>query len=317
MNKIKLFYFNLMVKVKIKLIILSLPKKFLPLLSYISKGQKLRSKLMYETAQIVNISTHKILSSATCLEILHTASIVHDDVIDGDSQRRGNKTLNSVLSWKQTVMIGNYLLLQNFYKLFKNHTHNLPLRLGLIEGIERLCNGEIIQGMEYSFKKPPSIKECMNIAEKKTGTLFGLSCKLPFLIGKCSKEQINFAENCGLMYGVIYQIIDDLQDMIQDLKFDTKGIFFKHWTMPFIFWQKLYPENFQKTFKNKKIMLTHKITNEITQKCISHIETLLKKLQKESLSNKLNKKFYNFILTHIETIAKRKNINLKCEFFYH
>ena len=306
-----------MVKMKIRFIILSLPKRLLIFIRYINKGKKMRSKLMYETAKIIDISANKILVSAACLEILHTASIIHDDVIDGDYLRRGEKTLNNIFSWKQATMIGNYLLLQNFQKLFRHHTYNFSLRNSLINSIETLCNGEILQGLKYNnFHKPPSLKECEEIAKKKTGTLFGLSCKIPFLLGGFSAQQIVFAQNCGLTYGVIYQIIDDLQDMVQDLEFNDQEVFFKHWTMPFIFWQERYPENFLEVFKKKKILLTDKMLIDITQQCLNYIQTLLKKLKKESQNNFINKKFYNFILTCIEDIAKSKSIPLECRAFY-
>lgn len=322
-NKIQLFCFDIRIKIKIFFLLLNLNTKVLKHTPYIRKGQKLRSKLMHSTAKIIHLPVRHIVVSATCLEILHTASIIHDDVIDGDSVRRGEKTVNHLMGSRTAVMVGNYLLLQNFYRLFHHYPLNIILRKNLIEGIEKLCSAEIQQGIQYSFRSPPTLKECIKIAEQKTGTLFGLSCKLPFLIGNFTPEDTVFAERCGLAYGTVYQITDDLKDILTDLKFETdqhmhskREIFFKHWTMPLIFWQKLYPKNFNSTFKNKKITLTDRMLEKITQKCIEEIKNILKDLQQKNKKHLAKVTLYNFILSQIEIFSKKKKIDIQCGNLY-
>lgn len=179
-----------------------------PLVALISFGAV--SNLNYS-----NLSDQKldqITSIAAALELLHTASLVHDDVIDETTTRRTQPTLNAFLGNTEAVLVGNLFYL-NAFRLMLKLEDAWYLNV-LIETAEAMCVGEILQ----SEKKDRLISaaEYLEIVEKKTGALISAAAKLAAKLAGASEEEIAQYESLALCLGTLYQLKDDLQD--EDLK---------------------------------------------------------------------------------------------------
>lgn len=154
----------------------------------------------------------QLIAIAAALELLHTASLVHDDVIDETTTRRTQPTLNAFLGNTEAVLVGNLFYL-NAFRLMLRLEDPWYLEV-LIETAEAMCVGEILQNEKKD--RTISAAEYLEIVEKKTGALISAAAKLSAKLSGATDEQIAQYESLALSLGTLYQLKDDLQD--EDLK---------------------------------------------------------------------------------------------------
>lgn len=138
-------------------------------------------------------------------ELVHNASLLHDDVLDNASKRRGQKTLNSLFGTKSAILAGDYLLSLSMKKLEKVNNAE-------VASLFRKCMSDMILGeISQSFLKGsvPSEQEYLDICTKKTAVLFRTMVESSLiLIEKNSQDMISFAE----LFGIYFQIKNDIED---------------------------------------------------------------------------------------------------------
>ena len=168
----------------------------------ISTGKKVRPALMFLLAKNQNI-TEKIFPLAVAIEMIHMASLFHDDVIDDAKTRRGVKTANFELGNQKAILVGDFLFAESFY-LLSNEFATIASKFCSI-----LTRGELLQ-LEVLFQKNPiDIKTYTEIIYAKTGALFELAS---ILVAKvCNKNESNFSQ-IGKSIGIVFQILDDILD---------------------------------------------------------------------------------------------------------
>lgn len=150
----------------------------------------------------------KAIAIAAALELLHTASLVHDDVIDQTTERRSQPTLNAFLGNTESVLVGNLFYLNAFRLMLKLED---PWYLNvLIETAEAMCVGEILQNEKRN--KLINSTEYLEIIQKKTGALISASAKLSAKLAGASEQEIQYYEDLAMNLGTLYQLRDDLQD---------------------------------------------------------------------------------------------------------
>jgi len=181
------------------------------ILEYIfeNKGKRVRPILVYLTNRLFsepNKSTH---NAAILLELMHTATLLHDDVVDNASLRRGQKTVNSKWDDKTAVLTGDYL----FAKSMKIATDNNEYKLFdiITPAIMRLSLGEL-QQMRKSEDFDLSIDKYYEVIKNKTASLISTCCKAGAYTGGASDSQVSIIENFGELLGIIFQIKDDILD---------------------------------------------------------------------------------------------------------
>ncbi len=176
-------------KVKKNLIKLidNLPRNISEDAKYFLEGKKLRSNLMYEIAKLLNCPLYDILSPASVLELIHTTTIIHDDMLDHTKQRRGRKTIHSIYKERITVFTADYLIATCLAEFAKNS--NSELQHFFFRKIKTVCEGEIKQDFNNDFSKPLSINDCLDIAAEKTGALFSLAFVTPAIIAGMKQEK--------------------------------------------------------------------------------------------------------------------------------
>lgn len=180
-------------------------------LAYIKKrnGKMMRPILVLLMAKLFGKVTHATLHAALSLELLHTASLVHDDVVDESDKRRGQSSVNAIYNNKVSVLVGDYMLASSL----KHAAHSGMLEL--VELVARLgqelSEGEIIQ-LANTSNRDFSEEIYFDVIRKKTAALFTASAESGAVSVHAAPETVRNAALFGEMIGVAFQIKDDIFD---------------------------------------------------------------------------------------------------------
>lgn len=170
-------------------------------------GKRIRAAICLLTGRLFEVDHEQLLSLAAGVEMLHTATLVHDDFIDGSLLRRGKPTLNAGTNAKFSVLIGDY-----FFARAANlvaETNNLDIMKLFSETLMTILNGELHQ--EFS-RWHVDRGEYFDRIYAKTGAMFVLAVKSAATLGEASEEDLQAIENYGYSAGTAFQIVDDLLD---------------------------------------------------------------------------------------------------------
>ncbi len=172
-------------------------------------GKMMRPILLFLTARLFGSVPTEALHAAASLELLHTASLVHDDVVDESTERRGQLSVNAIFNNKVSVLVGDYLLATSLVhagKTVNYRTIDLISRLG-----QDLADGEILQLSNISS---PDFSELayFEVIRKKTAALFASCTKAGALSVHVNDEQAELARLLGEYIGICFQIKDDIFD---------------------------------------------------------------------------------------------------------
>lgn len=173
-------------------------------------GKRIRPMLIIIAACFGQYVREKILPVAAAIETLHTATLVHDDIIDNAPTRRGNPSLLARNGVNMAVYTGDYLLAKSLVLLAES---GLPVdklkEMG--RAVEAICLGEVDQYLGRHRLANP--REYLKRIMRKTGILLAASCALGAYAGGCTEEQVKLLGRFGLYFGTAYQIRDDLLDL--------------------------------------------------------------------------------------------------------
>ncbi len=178
------------------------------------KGKQIRPTLCLLSANLCGTPNINTYVSASLLEILHIATLIHDDVVDESDLRRGWPSINRVWKNKIAILIGDFMFskaLSNMIKLKDFEALNV-----LSTTSDRLSRGELLQ-IEKAIKKDMTEKTYYKMVNDKTGSLFSASCKLGALSVTKDNSKIVALSNYGEKFGLIFQIKDDLLDILGDI----------------------------------------------------------------------------------------------------
>ncbi len=173
----------------------------------------LRPRLVCHTAALNPHDPIVVRDIATAVELIHLASLVHDDIIDQSPLRRGRDSLNTHFGNQTSVLAGDFLFAAAFNLI--NRHQQMQVMEDITHTIQVMCSGEIIQlGMSYDVNV--SIDQYFDKTYRKTACLFAASCKAGALASEASPQQAKHLEQFGLCLGYAYQIIDDVMDLVAD-----------------------------------------------------------------------------------------------------
>lgn len=180
-------------------------------LAYIRQrtGKRMRPMLILLMARNFGSVTDATQNAAVGLELLHTASLVHDDVVDESAERRGQASVNAEYDNKVAVLVGDYLL--STALLHVAYTGNTRIVRYLAELGRTLASGEILQLSNIANEK---ISEDVyyQVIRQKTAALFEACCAIGALSAGADEQEIDAAKKFGQDLGVIFQIRDDIFD---------------------------------------------------------------------------------------------------------
>ena len=173
------------------------------------RGKQMRPMMVLLFGKMFGEISDITYSAALALELLHTGSLVHDDVVDESMQRRGQASVNAIYNNKLAVLVGDYLL--SMALAFTGRCGN-PRITNLVGALgQTLADGEIFQ-MFHSHEKLVSEEVYLEIIRKKTASLFSTSAEVGAISVGASEENISRARQIGEYIGICFQIRDDIFD---------------------------------------------------------------------------------------------------------
>ena len=181
-----------------------------------SDGKKIRARLnLISSSFNRNKNKSYRIKLAAIIELLHTATLVHDDVVDNSSIRRGNKSVNSAWSNAHGVLIGDYIYSKAF--IYMVDIGNQQILQELSNATNDISQGELIQ-LDAINNKEITLNKLKKISYFKTGRLFEASAKTGAMLAGANKKYIENISECAKNIGVLFQIKDDLLDYSMNLK---------------------------------------------------------------------------------------------------
>ena len=176
-----------------------------------SNGKRIRPALVLLAAHATGKSTPQHIDLAVALELIHLATLVHDDIMDGASQRRGKPTAYAKWGAELSVLLGDCLFCHAL-KLSSNFAdHTISRKIA--EAANEVCSGEILQ-TQRRFDLKLSIPEYIKIISMKTGALFRICTELAAMLNNCRPDEVLAMRNYGDYLGIAYQIYDDCLDLV-------------------------------------------------------------------------------------------------------
>lgn len=173
-------------------------------------GKMLRPAFLLLSARFGQYDKEKMLNLAAAIEMMHTATLIHDDIIDESKLRRGVETIQSKYSKEYAVYAGDFLFCQCFIMLSK-FNYSMENLKDISTAISKICMGEIRQySIRYSNKT--SLKEYIKIVSGKTAALFAISFYTGAKESNCTEKTSKLLGKIGYHIGMAFQIIDDLLD---------------------------------------------------------------------------------------------------------
>src|SRR3990167_1684521 len=177
-----------------------------------SGGKRLRPLIVLLGAKLFNYEGTQHLTLAAMIELIHTATLLHDDVVDNSTLRRGKKTANAIWGNQASVLVGDYLYSQAFQMMVS--LQNFKVFETLSIATRTIAEGEILQ-LENCHNPDTTEEKYMDVIRYKTGTLFAAAAQMgPVLVQQDSAVQA-MAEY-GLHLGTAFQLIDDALDYQAD-----------------------------------------------------------------------------------------------------
>ena len=238
-----------------------------------SGGKRLRALLTMGSAKLGGYSKgNRDINLAACVELIHSATLLHDDVIDESKVRRGNKTLNSIWGNQSSILVGDYLLSRCFEMMVEDG--NLEILKLLSSTSSKIAQGEVMQ-LQHKGEADLLEENYIKIINLKTAALFAAASRVGACISELDFKKKDALESYGKNLGLAFQIADDALDYFSKEKIFGKEIgkdFFEgKVTLPIII-------VFQKANSIERTFLTNIFKSDIRTK--DEFERVLKLIKK-------------------------------------
>ena len=186
-----------------------------------SGGKRLRPLLALLTARACGYAGNQHITLAAVIEFIHTATLLHDDVVDTSNMRRGKPTANNKWGNPSSVLVGDFLYSRSFEMLVA--MGSLPVMETLSKATSIIAEGEVLQLLNA---KNPDTSEAdyLHVILGKTAMLFEAACKTGAQLASASAAEVESMRLFGRHLGIAFQLIDDLMDYTGDAKTMGKNV---------------------------------------------------------------------------------------------
>ncbi len=238
------------------------------------------------------------INLASIIELLHTATLVHDDVVDESDLRRGTKSVNQVWTNSYSVLMGDFIYSKAFILMVKLEISTILDELA--KATNDIAKGEIIQLELFEKKQLIQLKDLLKVSYLKTGRLFEASAKTGAMLANRSNKEIKTFGLLGKALGTAFQIQDDILDY-EALKLDTGKPAMKDYkegkiTFPLYFaLQNAKP-------KDRKFIMENLGRTKISKKYQNKIYRLIQNDQTQQNINALLEKYTKETQTHLNNL---------------
>ena len=200
------------------------------------KGKQMRPMLIFLCSKLLSNGkvNDKVYRGASVIELIHTATLIHDDVVDESNKRRGFFSINAIWKNKIAVLVGDFLLSKGMLLCIDNKDYDI---LDVIsESVKQMSEGELLQ-IEKTKKLNIDEKTYFEIIQKKTASLISSCCKIAAISVTTNSNQIEKISKLGMYIGIAFQIKDDLFDYGKSRIGKPRGIDIKQkkLTLPLIY----------------------------------------------------------------------------------
>ncbi|HPF21527.1 MAG TPA: polyprenyl synthetase family protein [Syntrophomonas sp.] len=172
-------------------------------------GKRLRPAFALLSAKLFSNSLERVIQLATALELIHMATLVHDDVIDNSSLRRGQETVKSAWGNRMSIYAGNFVFARAL--LLVESYHRSDIVDVLADASMRICEGEI-QQMLSCYNTRQGLKDYLHRIERKTALLISVSCQLGAMVMQAAPREVTALKRYGYYLGMAFQLTDDILD---------------------------------------------------------------------------------------------------------
>jgi octaprenyl-diphosphate synthase len=183
--------------------------------SYLFKnaGKRIRPALLILCSKLCGYTGDEHITMSSFVETIHTASLLHDDIIDNSQTRRGKETVHTRWGPNITVLMGDYLYIKTIgNSLQSRHSHIVQI---LTDVSSQMIEGELDE-YHVSWNLDIGEHNYLDIINKKTASLFSASCQIGGILGNVQKKEVKALADFGTNLGMTFQIIDDLLDYTGD-----------------------------------------------------------------------------------------------------
>lgn len=174
-----------------------------------SGGKRIRPIIVLLTAKALNYQGDKHIMAAAFVEFIHTATLLHDDVVDESDLRRGRLTANALFGNAASVLVGDYIYTRSFQMMVS--INSLPVLKVMSEATNVIAEGEVQQLINCN-EPDITTEQYLDVIYRKTARLFEAASHTAALISETSKTYETALQNYGRYLGTAFQLIDDLLD---------------------------------------------------------------------------------------------------------
>ncbi|MDR2104150.1 MAG: polyprenyl synthetase family protein [Deferribacteraceae bacterium] len=239
-----------------------------------SGGKRVRSLLLLLTAALSGYTGKRTKALGAIIEQVHTASLMHDDVVDGSTSRRGAPSTNAVYGNQAAVLTGDCLYTSAFLTLLKKYP--TPIVTLIVNAVNQMSAAEVLQ-LKRASDLNITMQEYLSIVFGKTAALFSAACACGSLIAKpTDKRNEKLLYSLGMHIGCAFQLQDDLMDYYADIELLGKkagtDLAEKKPTLPIILLCRYCAENPEDYSAVKQLFLSHKDNDEKLAELLGWLE---------------------------------------------
>ena len=179
-------------------------------------GKRIRPLLTFLTGEGLGTDHDQLRSSALAVEVLHAFTLVHDDIMDNDTRRRGLETVHIKWDTNTAILSGDGLMALAFRLLMESDAFRIrQMGLEFSQALLEICEGQALD-VEFESRMDVTADDYLKMVGKKTGRLLGLSCQLGALISDADETIVENLNRFGIELGQAFQIQDDLLEITSD-----------------------------------------------------------------------------------------------------
>lgn len=178
-------------------------------------GKRIRSMLTVASAKLFGYEGHRHVDLAACVEFIHTATLLHDDVVDESDLRRGLTSAHKIWGNKASVLVGDFLFSRSFQLMVRDG--DLRALKVLSDASSTIIEGEVLQLLSLSNFEATE-EAYLKVIKAKTAKLFAAGCQIGALVANRSAAEEEALRNYGHNIGMLFQFIDDVLDYTADQK---------------------------------------------------------------------------------------------------
>ena len=271
-----------------------------PLLEVIQSGGKmLRPAMVILGAKLGRYKSERIIPIAACVELLHTATLIHDDIIDESKLRRGIETTQSKYSKEVAVLVGDYVFAKTFEILAGDYPAEMLKHLS--NSIMKICEGELSQ-YAHRYSDSLDFDRYVEIIAGKTAALFSMSLFAGAYEAKVNNQTQRLLVQAGYCIGMMFQIIDDCLDFLGTAETIGKNVANDikqgDMTLPLLF-----------ALKNDETGTLHDLVfqSSLTQEDIARVGTLVKENRGVAMAEEKAQEYGQDALNALEKLKKSES----------